>query len=171
MKQITDNQMKELFIKIPLLKSVKTSLESDLKRVTEYDSWQDDAIDAINFNFILSDMPRSGNISDKTSKAALKVEDIACKEKREILQQILNEIRCVDNLLQKVDLALNSLSEDERLSIVSKYWEKKTWDEVARESMLSVSQTRRVAAKAIQKINIIARIRIEDYEVLKINFG
>jgi len=171
--------MKELFSLVPLLKNIKLSLDADLKRVKEYaKDADDDYIKGMTFNnYELSDMPHSNTNSfhSTTENGALLYQqtiDNEAKENKKAVKEIIKEIYCIEVILDKIEIGLKGLTEIQKELLPLKYWEAKTWNEVAQhlkneKKYYSEWQIQANVKKAIKQINIIAMIDMESYKKVK----
>ena len=129
--------MKELFALVPLLKSIKLSLDADLKRVSGYTKdADDDYIEAMTFsNYELSDMPHPNTnaFHSKTEDGALLYQqtiDHEAKENKQAVKETIGEIYCIEVILDKIEIGLKGLSQTQQEILKLKYWEEKTWNEI-----------------------------------------
>ena len=168
--------MKELFILVPLLKNVKISLDSDLKRLTNFKRDSDNGyIEGLTFsNFELSDMPHSNTnaFHSVTETGALNYKQVIKNEAKEVkkaLKEIIKEMYHIDIVLDKIEIGLNSLTETQREIIQLKYWEEKTWNEIIQalictNDFYSKKQIRIISDKAMRKLRTVAMIDTEMYK-------
>ena len=176
---IRPEEMRELFILVPLLKNIKISLDADLKRLTDYKKDSDnDYIEGLTFsNFELSDMPHSNTnaFHSVTENGALNYKQVIKNEAKEVkkaLKEITKEMCHIEIVLDKIEIGLNALTQSQSDVLKLKYWQNATWNEIVdslkkNNIFYSKSQIQRIAKKGIIKINVIALINMEMYKNVK----
>lgn len=168
-------EMENLFSLIPDLKNMKLSLSTELKKLSDYaKDNENDYIESMTFGSCeLSDMPHANTneTSDKTASTALLYQqqiNSEAKEVKEASKQIVKEIYCIEIVLDKIEIALNSLGKIQKEILDLKYWQNNTWGEIIdklkkNNSFYSKWQIQEIVKKSIRKINIISMIDIEAY--------
>ena len=129
--------MKELFALVPLLKNIKISLNSDLKRLTDFKRDSDnDYIEGLTFsNFELSDMPHSNTnaFHSVTENGALNYKQVIKNEAKEVkkaLKEIIKEMYHIEIVIDKIEIGLNALTQTQIDILKLKYWQDNTWNEI-----------------------------------------
>lgn len=158
---------------VPLLKDLRESMQTDLKRLREYKGGKDDLIDAVAFNHALTGLPYSntGETSDKTGNSAVICSGMSNDNKREI-KEVTAEIYIIETVIDKIETSLKYVSSAQKEVLIAKYWESKTWKEIE-ESMkekgefYSNSQVRRMVKRALHKMQIVSMIEIKAYKNVK----
>lgn len=180
MKQyIRAEEMKELFSVVPLLKNMKLSLRTELQRCKNYSDDEDSfVIESMTFgNCELSDMPfaKTNETSDKTSDIALeyhsKINNEA-KEAKKAIKEIVKEIYCIDIVIDKIEIGLNSIGRTQQEVLKLKYWEGKTWDEITehlktQKIFYSKKCVRDKAKLSVKKLNTASLIDLDIYKNVK----
>ena len=176
---IRPEEMRELFTLVPLLKNIKISLDSDLRRLTDYEKDSDnDYIEGLTFsNFELSDMPHSNTntFHSVTETGALNYKQVIKNEAKEIKKAIKDttrEMYHIEIVLDKIEIGLNALTQTQTDILKLKYWQNYTWNEIVEclkkdKIYYSKRQVQTIAKKGIIKINIIALINMEMYKNVK----
>lgn len=176
---IRPEEMKELFALVPLLKNIKISLNSDLKRLTDFKRDSDnDYIEGLTFsNFELSDMPHSNTnaFHSVTENVALNYKQVIKNEAKEVkkaLKEIVKEMYHIEIVIDKIEIGLNALTQTQIDILKLKYWQDNTWNEIVEclkkdKVYYSKRQVQTIAKKGIIKINVIALIDMEMYNNVK----
>ena len=117
---------------------------------------QDEAIEGIYFNRPLSDMPHSGEVSDKTAKvAAIYRKQYSKGFHRQWRQFVLDktnkeaDLESTRALLAKIDTAIDSLLPKEREIICLFYVQGMKWEDVGRKVCYDPDHCKRLRSRAI----------------------
>jgi len=117
---------------------------------------QDEAIEGIYFNRPLSDMPHSGEISDKTAKVAADWRKQYGKEFSKVWRQYVldktnkeADLASTRALLAKIDTAIESLLPKEKEIVTLFYVQGLKWEDVGRKISYEESNCRRIRVRAI----------------------
>ena len=169
-------EMKELLTLVPTLKDIRLSLQAEIKRNADYISDTDsDVIEGMTFGDCrLSDMPfaNTNETSDKTANIAMNYNKLIsgeAKQAKQAIKEIARELYCIEVILDKIEIGLNSLGKVQKEILTLKYWEDKTWDEIieylkTQEIFYSKKHIRTKAKLALKKLNTIALIEINIYK-------
>lgn len=173
---IRTEEMKILFSLMPTLKSMKLSLDVELKRNIEFTKDEDgDYIEGMTFGDCgLSDMPfaNTNETSDKTASIALSYEKQISneyKEAKKAIKEICKEIYCIEIILDKIEIALNALNKSQREILELKFWQEYSWNDImknlnANKIFYSKRQLQNYVNKAVDKLRTVAMIDIEMYK-------
>lgn len=169
-------ETRELLSLVPILKDIRLSLQAEIKRNVDYVNDTDsDVIESMTFgDFRLSDMPfaNTNETSDKTANIAMNYEKQISNEAKQAkyaIKEITRELYCIEVILEKTEIGLNSLSKVQQEILTQKYWENKTWNEIieflkTQDVFYSNSSIRGKAKSALKKLNTIALIEMNIYK-------
>ena len=176
---IRTEEFKELLLLIPMLRSMKRSLDVELQRCINFVNDEDiTVIEGMTFgNCRLSDMPfaNTNETSDKTSDIALNYEKQICseaKEAKKAIKQITREIYYIEVIIDKIEVGLKSVNKTQREILALKYWQGYSWNEIVVElekqkCFYSKRQIQRFNKISLEKLKTIALIDIDMYKNIK----
>jgi len=151
------------------LASIKATAETlRLQAQTFTEESEAEFIEGTNFKRKLDGMPQATkNIVDKTSKLAVKLNKTDTTT--EVLKEIYTDLLLLETVIQKLNIALNALRQDELKVIELRYFEGLAWIGIADEFLVSKATAQRLRSEALNKMRVVARIAIDDYnKIMKI---
>jgi len=89
----------------------------------------------------LSDMPRSlSNPGDKLTNIIADYQKILDSEYGDLLMAIRNDVFMLDSVVRKINNAMKQLPEEQREILSLKYWQKRSWKQIADSMRVSKRQ-------------------------------
>lgn len=175
---IRAHEAENLYKLLPTLKDILESLKITLNSISID---KDEGIYAASMATKIPDgsVPTCGNVSDKTGNLAISHPLRAKSYRKELTEDILK----LSTIIQKVELAFNSLSKRQRSTIELYYLSEMTWAMVvdALKNDKTIAQDKRDITirtakeerkKAIRKMVSISKVLVEDYNyVIKLVDG
>ncbi len=145
------------------IKAMAESLRLELQSVSAES--QTDVIESFMFHRNFDALPKGKNtITDKTGNIASRPTKMDTRA--EIAREISGELFLFSTVLQKMDIALNTLRPSEKEIIELRYFKNLTWIQIADRTLVSIGSAQRCRAEAMKKITVVSRISIDDYNRL-----
>ena len=138
MTYIAYPQAEELLKKLPRLRTLLSGLENELRTLyvqgIDFTGSKEEILySLVVCNHVLSDMPFGGhaNPGDKINSIIADYEGNMARELRDTGKEINDEIILVSGVIKLMQDAVSNLSTEERDILKDKYWENKTWGDMA----------------------------------------
>jgi hypothetical protein len=161
-----------------LLKSYKDmqgvimSLKKELEHAAEEEVDTDDAILSMALPHSTPDniiSHTTGNITDKTANIAISYQKKLEDERKALIDELTQELTLLQLISDKMEIALNSLSETQKTIIEEKYFKGLDWytvlDELAKaKTYISKHQAQNIRREAIERLVRVARITKAQYD-------
>ena len=167
MQYIRTHETETLVKLYPALEGMAQSTRAQMNNIKGSGVTDDDVLGMALPHRDFEDIPASysqGVISDKTAKTALNYETSLSLEVQEALKELRSELLLITLVLDKIHIALTTLTKDQREIIQLKYWEGLVWSEVADKFMISASNAKGQGKRAIEWICKVSRITVDTYE-------
>lgn len=146
-----------------LLKTLKLELETiSSKEDIDFDDFiYSQTIKDRTFNSV--PVRGTGNITDKTGDIAITYKQQAFKEHIKLKNEIKDEILDITCILEKINISLNGISQNQREIIKRFYFDRLTWKQIAKELKIVERSAQFLRRKGINKMVSIARINVDLY--------
>ena len=160
--QSVENLLKEYKALTALVESLKIELQLAYVKGAQEDD--NEVIYALVLgNRKIDDMPRAANvISDKTFNVAISYRQSMKNSNYNEIKRLSQEILAISVVLEKIDVAINALTESEVSLIKSIYFECKSWHEIARNDQEEL-KLKRDRKEILEKMAKIIRLPEEMY--------
>jgi DNA-directed RNA polymerase specialized sigma24 family protein len=160
---ISQNELVWMLDKHSTLVAINKSLQAEMTRVTSR-RWRervDDTIEGKVYSRRNDGMPgpAAGNISDKTASVAASYRGERNHAWDDSIGEVADELSVIGMVIEKVDIALDTLSADQRQIIRDFYFERKTISVIADEIKASEGTVKWQKNQALS--NILRVIRID----------
>ncbi len=171
---IRTEEMKQLLILVPDLRNMKLSLDSELKRLQEFEKDMDsDYIESATFGgFELSDMPfaKTNKTSDRTADIAISHQNnIEAKEIEKAKKEVVREKYYIEAVLDKIEIGLRAVGKVQSKVVELKYYRDYPWNEILTEIesdkfFYSRAKIQRMVKRTIIKLTTITMIDVQMYK-------
>lgn len=153
----------------PDLKVMGENIRRQIKGISEEGDNKDDSIESLALHHTSLDEIlgySAGAISDKTCKTAIEYQKVLNDESIKALQELMGELTLLENVIDKVDIAMTILSETQKNIITARYWEKLTWSEIAGKLIMTESTCKQRRKEALERLCKVVRITIDEFEAV-----
>lgn len=166
------HETEKLYAAWPTLEAIFESLCVDLRKENTLKgiNTQDEYIYALTMRTRgYNDMPKGEWLTDKTGELAISYNDIIQRELKGISNELRDEYFVISTVLDKLVIAYKRLTPLVRAILEMYYWDGRTWDEIVtalepKDQYMSKAQAQRYRRKGIEKMRVILKVTIDDYE-------
>lgn len=146
------------------LQGAKEALRVQIQSVLDVN--EDESIESLAFFRNTDGLPPGTNtVPDRTGNIAAGLRK-SNKEASEATNEIILDLLLIDAVTRKLEIGLKVLLPDERRTIELRYFNNLNWQEIADELTVSIATVQRHRRAGVERIRVVARITISDYERL-----